>query len=46
MYSEAYPEYEVVDIQFAYNLSKLIKLDRARYYLFLIFVCYSPVAYC
>ena len=28
--SEAYPEYEVVDIQFAYNLSELIKLDRAR----------------
>lgn len=30
LYSEAYPEYEVIDIQFAYNLSKLIKLDRAR----------------
>ncbi|XP_046455998.1 calcium permeable stress-gated cation channel 1-like isoform X4 [Daphnia pulex] len=29
-FNEAYPEYEVIDIQFAYNLSKLIKLDRAR----------------
>ncbi|XP_057374466.1 calcium permeable stress-gated cation channel 1-like isoform X1 [Daphnia carinata] len=29
-FNEAYPEYEVIDIQFAYDLSKLIKLDRAR----------------
>jgi hypothetical protein len=28
--SEAYPEFEVVDIQFAYNVSDLIKMDKAR----------------
>ena len=30
IYSEAYPEFEVVDIQFAYNVSDLIKMDKAR----------------
>ncbi len=29
-YSEAYQECEVVDIQFAYNVTNLIKLDRSR----------------
>ena len=31
IYSEAYPEFEVVDIQFAYNVSDLIKMDKARW---------------
>ena len=31
LYREAYPEVVVVDVQFAYNISKLVKLDNQRY---------------
>ena len=30
LYSEAYIDFEVVDIQFAFNLANLMKLDKQR----------------